>query len=73
MQIAVTGDYCEEYVTRRAMLPALRHAGGEGVWVPAAEPEGGLSTAGGISAEPDLPKLHGGERVRFVWPPSPAC
>ena len=55
------------------MLPALRHAGGEGVWVPAAEPEGGLSTAGGISAEPDLPKLHGGERVRFVWPPTPAC
>ena len=55
------------------MLEAVRHMGGEGVRVPTAESEGDLWTADGISAEPDLPKLHGGERVRFVWPPSPAC
>lgn len=34
MRIAIVGDYCEDYATHRAMLPALHHAGAEGEWIP---------------------------------------
>lgn len=54
MQIAIVGDYCEEYATHRAMLPALIHAGGDGAWVATTEAERAL-TADGIWLAPGSP------------------
>jgi CTP synthase (UTP-ammonia lyase) len=54
MEIAIVGDYCEDYATHRAMLPALAHAGGKGVWVPTTRAES-AATADGIWLAPGSP------------------
>ena len=41
MPIAFVGGYCEEFATHRAMMPALLHAGADGVWIPTSEAEQG--------------------------------
>ena len=54
MPIAIVGDYREEFATHRAMLPALLHAGADGVWIPTTEAEQALS-ADGIWLAPGSP------------------
>ncbi|MFN0106366.1 MAG: glutamine amidotransferase-related protein [Bryobacteraceae bacterium] len=54
MQIAIVGDYCDEFATHRAMLPALHHACGDGAWVPTTEAETALR-ADGIWLAPGSP------------------
>ena len=54
MPIAFVGGYCEEFATHRAMMPALLHAGADGVWIPTAEAEQALS-ADGIWLAPGSP------------------
>jgi CTP synthase (UTP-ammonia lyase) len=54
MQIVIVGDYCREFATHRAMLPALHRAGGEGVWVSTTDAEH-ASTADGIWLAPGSP------------------
>lgn len=46
MQIAIAGDYSDEFATHRAMLPALQHAGAEGLWIPTNEAERALKFDG---------------------------
>ena len=46
MPIAFVGGYCEEFATHRAMMPALLHAGADGVWIPTSEAEQALSADG---------------------------
>jgi len=54
MQIAIVGDYCDGYATHRAMLPALRDAGAEGVWIPTTEAENAIK-ADGVWLAPGSP------------------
>jgi len=54
MPIAIVGDYCAGFATHLAMLPALFHAGVDGVWIPTTEAEQALS-ADGIWLAPGSP------------------
>ena len=54
MPIAIAGDYNADFATHRAMLPALLHAGADGVWIPTTEAERALS-ADGIWLAPGSP------------------
>ncbi|MEO6759504.1 MAG: gamma-glutamyl-gamma-aminobutyrate hydrolase family protein [Saprospiraceae bacterium] len=54
MQIAIVGDYCDGHATHRAMLPALRDAGAEGVWIPTTQAEDALK-ADGVWLAPGSP------------------